>query len=140
MNPDQLQQKTVTVVSQPQLASLLGLVPDQTTGSTLVPKESSPPQFKNPEDQKVAQITYDLIRKLENQPQRFPSVTCLQKPDMQAALMQEVANQYRPPQLEIEGVIEKPNIAVIVAKTVERVIQKTIDIPRILVVPTGEVR
>lgn len=140
LDPEELQQKTVTVVSQPQLASLLGLVPELVTGSTLVPKESPPSQFKNPEDQKVAQITYDLIRKLENQPKKIPSVTYLQRPEMQAALMQEVANQYRAPQLEIEGVVEKPDIAAIVSKTVERVIQQTIDIPRILVVPTGEVR
>ena len=35
---------------------------------------------------------------------------------------------------------EQPDIAAVVAKTTELVIQQTIDIPRILVVPKGEVR
>ena len=43
-------------------------------------------------------------------------------------------------QLELEGVAEKPDIAAVVAKTVELVTQQTIDIPRILVVPKGEVK
>ena len=42
--------------------------------------------------------------------------------------------------MELEGVTEKPDIAAMVAKTVELVIQQTIDIPRILVVPRGEVQ
>jgi type III restriction enzyme len=40
----------------------------------------------------------------------------------------------------MEGVAAKPDIAAIVAKTTELVIQQTIDIPRILVVPTGKVQ
>src|SRR5205823_4688801 len=57
-----------------------------------------------------------------------------------AQIVQEVTNQYRPTQLELEGITLKPDIAAIVSKTTELVIQQTIDIPRILVVPTGEVR
>ncbi len=37
------------------------------------------------------------------------------------------------------GVTEKPDIAAIVAKTVDLVVSRTIDIPRILVVPKGDV-
>ena len=103
-------------------------------------KAAEPPVFTTPEDQKVAQIAYQVIRKLENQPQMLPSVSYLTNTDVQAAVLKEVAAQYRPSQLEIEGVTAKPDIAAIVAKTTELVIQQTIDIPRILVVPTGEVQ
>ena len=140
LEPEQLGEKTVTVVSQSQLASKLGLQPEQTTTSTLVPKAAEPPVFKTPEDQKVAQIAYQVIRKLENQPQMLPSVSYLTNTDVQAAVLKEVAAQYRPSQLEMEGVTVKPDIAAIVAKTTELVIQQTIDIPRILVVPTGKVQ
>jgi type III restriction enzyme len=51
-----------------------------------------------------------------------------------------VTEQYRPAQLELEAVVKPPNIAAVVAKTTELVIQRTINIPRILVVPEGEVR
>ena len=137
---DQLREKTVTVVSQPQLAVNLGIQPEHTTTSTLVPPTSKPPAFSNPEDQKVAQITYEVIRAFENQPQTLPTVNHLQKSEMKAQIVQEVTNHYRPTQMELEGITLKPDIAAIVARTAQLVIQQTIDIPRILVVPTGEVR
>ena len=140
LEPEQLGEKTVTVVSQSQLASKLGLQPEQATTSTLVPKAAEPPAFTTPEDQKVAQITYQVIRKMENQPQLLPSVSYLTNIDVQALVLQEVAAQYRPSQLELEGVPVKPDLAAIVAKTSELVIQQTIDIPRILLVPTGTVQ
>ncbi|MEI7880244.1 MAG: type III restriction endonuclease subunit R, partial [bacterium] len=140
LEPEQLGEKTVTVYSQSQLASKLGLEPVQTTTSTVVPKASEPPVFKTAEDQKVAQIAYQVIRKLENQPQVLPGISYLSKTEVQAAVVREVASQYRPTQLEIEGVTAKPDIAAIVARTSELVIQQTIDIPRILVVPTGKVQ
>jgi type III restriction enzyme len=140
LEPEQLGEKTVTVVSQSQLASKLGLQPEQTTTSTQLPTGADPPVFETPEDQTVAQIAYQVICNLENQPQVLPSVSYLTNTDVQAAVWKEVTAQYRPTQLEIEGVTAKPDIAAIVAKTVELVIQQTIDIPRILVVPTGDVQ
>jgi type III restriction enzyme len=140
LEPEQLGEKTVTVVSQSQLASKLGLRPEQTTTSTLVPKSAEPSVFKTPEDEKIAQIAYQVILKMENQPDMLPGVSYLKNTDVQAAVLKEVAAQYRPSQLEIEGVTARPDIAAIVAKTTELVIQQTIDIPRILVVPIGKIQ
>ena len=42
--------------------------------------------------------------------------------------------------MELEGITKRPDLAAIVAKTAEIVVQQTIDIPRILVVPKGEVK
>ena len=140
LSPDQLQEKTVTVVSQSQLAAKLGIQPDHISANTLVPPDNQPPVFSVPEEQKVAQIAYEVIRTLESQPQKLPTVSYLQKPEFQAQILQEVTNQYRPTQMELEGVAARPDIASIVSKTSQLVIQQTIDIPRILVVPTGEVR
>ncbi len=140
LGPDQLQQRTVTVVSQTQLATKLGLRPSQPTASTQVAGAELRPLFSEPEEQRVAQIAYSVIRKLENQPDKLPSVTFLQKADVQAEVLKEVTAQYQPSQLLLEGVGERPDIAAVVAKTTELVMQQTIDIPRILVVPQGEVR
>lgn len=140
LEPEKLGEKTVTVVSQPQLAAKLGFQPEQTTTSTLVPKSAEPPQFATPEEQKVAQITYQVIRKLENQPQQLPTVSHLTRKEIQAAVVEEVQAQYRPSQMEMGQVVAQPDIAAIVAKTTTIVIQQTIDIPRILVVPKGEVQ
>jgi type III restriction enzyme len=140
LSPDQLKEKTVTVVSQSQLAAKLGIQPEHTSGNTLIPPDNHPPMFSVPGEQKLAQIAYDVIRTLESQPQKLPTVNYLQRPEFQAQILQEVTNQYRPTQMELEGVTTKPDIASIVSKTTQLVIQQTIDIPRILVVPTGEVR
>ncbi len=139
LDPEQFRQKTVTVVSQSQLAAKLGLQPQQLTPSTQIPESTPQPVFGNPEEQKVAQIAYEVIRKLESQPQSVPGVSHLKRPEIQAQVVREVANQYRPTQLALDGVTTAPDIATIVAKTSDLVIQQTIDIPRILVVPQGEV-
>jgi type III restriction enzyme len=140
LNPDQLQQKTVTVVSQSQLAAKLGLKPDHPTSGTQVSGFNEAAAVFNGEEQKIAQIAYDTIRKLESQPERLPSVTYLQRPEVQAAVLKEVRSQYRPTQMELSGITKQPDLAAVVAKTSEIVIQQTIDIPRIRMVPKGVVK
>jgi type III restriction enzyme len=63
----------------------------------------------------------------------------LKKPEIQEAIVKAVEERRAPAQMELEGVTERPDIAAVVAKTVELVTQQTIDIPRILVVPKGKV-
>ncbi|MDZ4819896.1 MAG: type III restriction endonuclease subunit R, partial [Planctomycetota bacterium] len=140
LDPDQIGQKMVTVVSQTQLATRLGLQPPQLTTSTTLAGKEQAPAFAKPEEQKLAQITYDVIRQMENQPDTVPTLEHLRKPEVQAAIVKAVEEQHRPAQLELEGVTEKPDIAAVVAKTVDLVAKGTIDIPRILVVPKGEVK
>ena len=70
-----------------------------------------PSVFEKPEEQKVAQIAYDVIRKLENQPRKVPSVAFLQNEEIQKEVIAEVEKQYRPLQSELEGIAEKPDIA-----------------------------
>jgi type III restriction enzyme len=140
LNSEELGQKTVTVVSRPQLAAKLGLKLDHPTSSTYVPKSSEAPAVFNAEEQKIAQIAHDVIRKFESQPEKLPSVTYLQQPEVQAAVLEEVTNQYRPLQTELIGVTAQPDLVAVVAKTTELVVQQTIDVPCILVVPKGEVK
>ncbi len=140
LEPNQLAEPTVTVVSQPQLASKLGIQPEQPTAVTRLIPATAPPAFESKEEQRVAQIAYDVIRTMENRPEEIPSVSYLCLPEVQAAVLKEVAAQYRPTQLEIEGVAKPPDLRAVVEKTTEIVVQETINIPRILVVPKGEVR
>lgn len=137
---DVLGQKTATVVSQSQLATKLGFKPVQVTSSTTLAGQDVAPVFTKPEEQKVAQIAWEVIRKLENQPQMLPTIEHLKKPEILAAIVKAVEEQHQPSQLELEGVSEKPDFASVVARTVDLVTQQSIDIPRILVVPKGEVK
>ena len=101
-----VEQKTRTVVSQSQLATKLGIVPTQTTSSTTVAGADIVPNFAKPEEQRVAQLAYTVIKSLENQPQRAPSLAALSKPAIQAEIVKAVTEQFRPAQLELEGVTE----------------------------------
>ena len=140
LDAEELGTKTVTVVSQSQLATKLGLNPAQVTSSTTVAGKNEPPAFTKPEEQKVAQIAYEVIKRFENQPSTVPSIEHLKKPEIQAAIVKAVEEQHQPTQFELEGITEKPDIAAVVAKTVDLMTQQTIDIPRILVVPKGTVK
>ncbi len=140
LDPDELGQKTVTVVSQSQLATKLGLQPPQVTSSTSIAGQVEAPAFTKPEEQKVAQIAYAVIRRLETQPATVPTVGHLTDPAVQALIAREVEEQYRPTQLELGGITERPDIAAVVARTSELVTQQIIGIPRILVVPKGDVK
>ena len=86
LDPAQLQEKTVTVVSVPVLDIKLGLQPVQTSGGTPIAGGDEPGIFQSPEEQKVAQITCHAIRELESQPQKVPSAAYLQQPGILTCL------------------------------------------------------
>ena len=136
-----LDRKTATLVSRPRLEEKLGIGPLQITPNTHVTGEDEPPVFDKPEDRKVAQMAWEEIRKLAHQPQKLPSVAHLQNPEIRAAIVDAVRQrQPSPQQMELEGFSEAPDIEAVVAKTSDLVAQQTIDIPRILVVPEGDVK
>lgn len=136
---DDLAKKTVTVVSQSQLANKLGLQPVNVTSSTTVAGGAEARYFTNHEEQEFAQATWEVIKKYGSQPHNLPSLTHLRKPELQAAIVKAVEER-QPAQQFLDGFVKKPDIAMVVAKTVELVISQTIDIPRILVVPRGDVK
>jgi len=127
-------QKTRTVVVQSNLAQQIG-IGTQTTGVAPSGATSPPTVFASEAERKVAQVVYQVIRKYEN----LPASSHLLKAEVQQKIADEAMEYITPVQQELAGVLEKPNIAAIVAKTAELVVQQTIDIPRILVVPKGEV-
>ncbi len=127
--------KTETIVSQPQLMSKLGILPENDSSSSYGGMQEAPAEF-NADEQKIAKITYEAIRKYES----LPSSSFLNKPDIRAELIRTVESQYQAPQLELDGISKKPDFASIVGRTADLVVRQTIDIPRILVVPKGEVK
>jgi type III restriction enzyme len=140
LSAEQLGSKTVTYVSQPTLASKLGLQPEQPTNVTVIGGANQTPLFSDPEEQKVAQLVYQAVRKLETQPAKVPSLAYLKKPEIQALIAKEVEEKYQPTQLKLEGVTQKPNITEIVAKTTAEWSDRMIAIPRIQLIPTSEVK
>jgi type III restriction enzyme len=136
---DKLGQGSATVVSQSQLANALGIVPVQMTASTTVAGSKQSLIFATSEERRVAQIAYEVIRELESSPQLVPTLEHLRNPDVQATIVKAVEERQVPAQMELEGVSAKPDIAATVSRTVDLVCKQTIDIPRIIVLPIGNV-
>jgi len=138
----ELTRKTVTVVATPTILSALGLQPGP-AATPLTPESSAAPAlaFTDPAEQNVAKLAYDAFRKLAREPGKVPSVSYLSRPEVQARVMKEVRSQYQPPQLELEGVGKPaPDIGSVIAATAKLIVERTIDIPRIIVTPKGEVK
>jgi type III restriction enzyme len=135
---EDLREKTKTVIAQSTLANRLSITPAIATTTTCIATGNDQPAFPNPAEQQIAHIAYQVVRNFENQPTRLPSVSYLNKPDIQAEMTREVTERYRAAQPQLPGI--SPDVAAVVAKATALVIEQTIDIPRILVVPRGEVR
>jgi len=145
LTPEELEQTNKTVVSQSKLAQTLGITTEQKSEKNITIPETENQDiqtsiFASIIEQKIANLTYQEIQKLENQPEKVPTISYLSTPKVQSIVREAVAREYQPEQLEIEGVSTPPDIADIVAKTTNLVIQQTIDIPKIIVVPQGEVK
>ena len=134
IDPTQDLQRLVTVVSQSNIEAQISASRPSLVDSP-VSSASPQPIFTNEIERKIAQVTYDIIRQHES----LPSSAYLLQDDVQQSMVREVEEALAPVQLEIAGIDERPDIATIVQKTTSMVVNQTIDIPRILVVPKGEV-
>lgn len=135
LDPETDLQKTVTVVSLSNIEEQLGI------GETLpspdidkYPDQARPkPLFVHESEKKIAQVVYDVIKKFES----LSASAHLMNKDVQQEIVQAVEAQLEPTQMAFPEM--KQDVAAVVAKTTEFVVNQTIDIPRILVVPKGEV-
>ena len=93
------------------------------------------PAFANEAERKIAQAAYEVIKKYE----KLPSSSYLLKPEIQDKIADEVAEYIAPSQMALPGVTEAPDVKAVIARTTEIFVQKVIDIPRILLVPKGQV-
>lgn len=139
LDGDELTERLKAVQSRPRYADAFGL-PD-VGGGAPAPSSADGDEaiFTGPE-REIARLAWDEFRKLESQPDRAPTSAALLRSDIQQAVLAEVERRWQPKQLELAGVKQAPDLAAIVAKTAELVVEGTIDIPRILVTPRGEVR
>ena len=121
----------------------LGLSEPEVTGSggdhyELHPEELAAPVFSTEAEKQAARAVMDVIQGLEKRQQEVPNSAALLKPEVQQIIAAQVKERLTPAQgelLEQEAV----DLASVIAKTAEIVTTKMIDIPRIAVVPTGEV-
>jgi type III restriction enzyme len=110
---------------------------DGATGET--PASTSPsPVFTTDSERQVARVVMDVIGSYETKRSLAPTSGALLKPEVQKEILAEVSERLKPGQVTLFE-DESLDLAAVVAKTTEVVVQQTIDIPRIAVVPKGEV-
>ncbi|WP_333686850.1 DEAD/DEAH box helicase family protein [Methylococcus capsulatus] len=101
------------------------------------------PVFTTEAEKQVARVVMEVIGKYEVKRDLVPTSSALLKPEVQQEILAEVAERLRPMQGNLLAGIDDATPALdlssVVAKTTEIVVQQTIDIPRIAVVPKGEV-
>lgn len=135
------ERKTVTVVSSPTILGSLGLQSPQATGGATAAGPAPKVAFTNPDEMRVAQLAYDAFRKLAREPDKVPSVSYLSRPEVQEQIVREVRSKYQPAQMELDGIAKPaPDMAAVIAATAKLMAEGTIDIPRITVMPKGEVK
>lgn len=99
---------------------------------------SAAPAFTTRAERAVAETTLEVGRGFES----LPSSSELRKPEVKERLIREVRAAFTTGtdgQVPLEGFENEPDIPSIVEKTVELLVERTIDIPRIVVQPKGEV-
>jgi type III restriction enzyme len=102
------------------------------------PTEPATPVFNTEPERKVARMVMDVIGTYEVRSAEVPTSGALMKPDVQREIAAQVAERLKPVQASLLP-DQTIDLADVVARTTQLLIEQTIDIPRIAVVPKGEV-
>ncbi len=101
------------------------------------------PVFTTEAEKQAARVVMEVIGKYEVKRDLVPTSSALLKPEVQQEILAEVAERLKPVQGNLLAGVDEAapalDLKAVVAKTTEIVVQQTIDIPRIAVVPKGEV-
>ncbi|EMC3963035.1 TPA: DEAD/DEAH box helicase family protein [Pseudomonas aeruginosa] len=101
------------------------------------------PIFATEAEKQAARVVMEVIGQYETRRDLVPSSKDLLKKEVQEQIKAEVAERLKPQQGSLlegqDANAPELNLDEVVAKTTEVVVQQSIDIPRITVVPTGEV-
>lgn len=108
------------------------------------PASAAPaPVFATERERHAARVVMDVIGTYEVKRDLVPTSSALLNPEVQSAILAEVTERLKPAQGELLAGVDDGmpalDLTAVVSKTTEIVVQQTIDIPRIAVVPTGEV-
>ena len=141
--------KKVSVQVESGAAARLGLTeaPVVITGASATDSGAEVPApkpvFTTEAEKQAARVVMDVIGKYEGKRDLVPTSSALLKPEVQKEILAEVAERLKPLHGELLAGVDESvpalDLSSVVAKTTEILVQQTVDIPRIAVVPTGEV-
>jgi type III restriction enzyme len=114
---------------------------DETTTAVSTGDDAVAPVFATARERQVAGVVMDVLGKYEVMTDVAPTRQALLTPEVQAKIAEAVRERLPPAQTELDGMETAPevDVAAVVKRAVEETVKLTIDIPRIAVVPKGEV-
>jgi type III restriction enzyme len=135
-------EKKVSVQVSSGVMATLGLT-DAVASAETGQADRPTPIFTTEEEKKAARVVMEVIGRYEVKRDLVPTSSALMTPEVQREILAEVTAQLQPSQgsllAEAEAGTPPLDLSAVVEKTTAAVVQQTIDIPRITVVPTGEV-
>ena len=124
------------VVVKSHLETVLG---GKEVGTEDYPGKGEKLTFGSDRERQVADITWKVIQTYQHKPQQAATAKQLLGADIQAAITQAVQEQLTGEQQSLLTEVEQTDVAAVVAKTTALMVGQTIDIPRIVVQPIGEI-
>ena len=101
------------------------------------------PVFTTEAEKQAARAVMEVIGTYEVKRDLVPTRRALLKPEVQKEILAEVAERLKPLQGEllagVDGAVPALDLSAVVETTIGVLVQQAIDVPRIAVVPTGEV-
>ncbi|MDD2810441.1 DEAD/DEAH box helicase family protein [Rhodoferax sp.] len=146
--PDAGTEGTQSLTVSPNLAGALGLhqsedaPADAVTPTSASGTPASTPVFSTAHERQAAQVVMQVLADYETRPTDAPTRQAFLSPGLQARIAEAVQQKLLPVQTSLLSGVDAPaelDVADVVRRTVEEVVKQTIDIPRIAVVPKGEV-
>jgi type III restriction enzyme len=128
---------TQAMTIAPTILSVLGIAPQPEPGDNTQPVRAvQEPLFKTEPERKVAEAAYETMHRSYSRLTRSSELT---SPEVQQKIVASVMQEIRPLQGELSGIVEPVDVAEVVRKATEAFIDRTIFIPKISVVPSGDV-
>ncbi|MFT7559262.1 MAG: type III restriction enzyme [Flavobacteriales bacterium] len=107
--------------------------PSQSAGEVITPV------FNGVAERAVALTTLRVLQSFQNKPNEAPTSKALLNPDVQAEVYKAVSKQLSGQQQSLLEDEEKVSLQDVISKATALVVEQTIDIPRIVVMPSGEI-
>lgn len=120
-------------------AMLFGGETKGSAGTTYTPTTAAKPLFVSEPEQKAATAALAVIKQYQTKPDQAPTSQALHSEPVQKQIVAAVKEHLTQGQQSLLEDEEKVDIADVVAKTTALVVDNTIDIPRIIVTPKGNV-
>ena len=137
LSAEQLQRKPQVIIAKSNLDEILAPTPSEEPAATS--KDTTPrvkPVFSTKEELTIARMTQGVVEELSKNTETLPNSSRLVDKKIQKEIVEKVKEQYQANQLP--GMESEVDLKTIVAKTTELIVNQTIDIPRILVIPSNE--